>query len=378
MRILLVTATYPPSVNGVAYHVQLLKAGLERRGHQVLVLAPRFPGFTDSEKGILRYPSLPNPFVKSYPLGVPLVSSGKIEDFRPQVVHTHHPLIVGRFAAGIAARLSLPLFFTAHTQYHQYLNYYFPRGYDLTSKVLSRDLRDLAKKCHTVICPSPQTKEQLSGLGITNTRVVFNGIETGLFSPPQRRFVSRPTLVFTGRIQREKNPLFLIKLAAYLKKHLPHFRLYIAGSGSLLPKMAEGVEKFQLGENVQLLGDVPRKLLPHLYAQVHLFVTPSRSDVMPLSILEALSCGLPVVGLEKSNLESIVLEGKTGFLLPANPRIVGEKIMALLKGPGSLSLLSREARRFSLQFSVDRTARQIARLYERAAEVGETSRGGDR
>lgn len=369
MRILLVTATYPPSVNGVAYHVQLLKAGLEKRGHKVLVLAPTFPGFTDSEKGILRYPSLPNPFIKSYPLGVPLVSSRKIKGFRPQVVHTHHPLIVGRFAAGIAARLSLPLFFTAHTQYHQYLHYYFPRGYDLTSKVLSRDLRDLAKKCHTVICPSPQTKEQLSGLEITNTRVVFNGIETDLFSPPQRRFVSRPALVFTGRIQREKNPLFLIKLAAYLKKRLPHFRLYIAGSGSLLPKMAEGVEKFQLGENVQLLGEVPRQLLPHLYAQVHLFVTPSRSDVMPLSILEALSCGLPVVGLEKSNLEPIVLEGKTGFLLPSSPKVIGEKIVEVFRRPGLLRALSREARRFSRQFSVENTAHQIMDIYQESLGV---------
>lgn len=369
MRILLVTGTYPPSVNGVAYHVQLLKAGLERRGHQVLVLAPNFPGFVDSEKGILRYPSLPNPVVKSYPLGVPLVSSGKIKDFRPQVIHTHHPLFVGRFAAGLAQKFSVPLFFTAHTQYHQYLNYYFPQGYAWTSKVLSRDLRDLAKKCHTVICPSPQAREQLAGFGITNTKVIFNGIETDLFSPPKRRFVSRPTLVYTGRIEKEKNPLFLIKLAVYLKKHLPNFRLYVAGSGNSLPKMAEGVEKFQLGENVQLLGEVPRDLLPSLYAQSHLFVTPSSSEVMPLSILEALSCGLPLISLEGSHLESVVLEGKTGFLLPANPQIIGDKIIALLNRPDSLRLLSREARRFSARFSVDSTTRQIANLYQASLKV---------
>ena len=369
MRILLVTGTYPPSVNGVAYHVQLLKNALERSGHQVLVLAPNFPGFVDSEKGILRYPSLPNPVVKSYPLGVTLVPFGKIKEFRPQVIHTHHPFFVGRFAAGLAQKLSVPLFFTAHTQYHLYLNYYFPQGYALISKVLSRDLRDLAKNCYTVICPSPQTKERLAGFGITNTKVIFNGIETNLFSPPERKFVSRPTFVYTGRIEKEKNPLFLIKLAIYLKKRLPRFRLYIAGSGNFLPKMAKEVEKFQLGENVQLLGDVPRQLLPHLYAQAHLFVTPSSSEVMPLSILEALSCGLPVVGLAGSRLESIVLEGKTGFLLPANPRVIGDKIITLFNRPDSLRFLSRETRRLSAQFSIESTARQVSDLCRTSLKI---------
>jgi len=234
MRILFVTATYLPTVNGVTYHISSTAKALRKMGHKVLILAPTFPGFKDTDRDIIRYPSLPNPFIRNYPLGVPLVLLGKIRRLKPDIIHSHHPLIIGQYASQLADKLRLPLYFTAQTQYEQYLNFYFPHGYDLTSKLIVRNLFTLSKSCKKVICPSQKTKVRLDKHGIKNTIVIHNGIESEFLVKPTKKNIYQPTLVYTGRIEKEKNPQFLIKVSRELKKVLPDFKLLIIGSGSLL------------------------------------------------------------------------------------------------------------------------------------------------
>lgn len=335
-------------------------------GHQVMVFAPSFPGYTDSEKLVVRYPSLPNPFAKSYPLGIPLLNQKSVERFSPQIVHTHHPLIVGKLATLLAAKYHAPLFFTAHTNYQQYLYHYFPYGLEYTSKILSSDIKTLAKKCHTIICPSLETQKRLAKLGIQNTFLIPNCIEDGVFKPTPKKKATAPTLVYTGRIEKEKNPLKLIEISRRLKTLSPNFKLYLAGTGSMLPQVSALINKYHLQENVLVLGDTPRLLLPHLYQNANLFITASTSEVMPLSIIEALSCGLPVMALKNSNLESLVTHDRNGLILPVSPKIIANQIMDLLQNSQKLSQLSKNAILDSKKFMVTKVATQLVSLYSSA------------
>lgn len=366
MRILFVTATYSPSINGVAYQVQILKRAIEKLGHQVMVLAPSFPGYTDTEKLVVRYPSFPNPFAKSHPIGIPLLNQNEVEKFSPQIIHTHHPLIVGKLAILLANKYLAPLFFTAHTNYQQYLYHYFPYGLEFTSKLLSSDIMTLAKKCHFIICPSPETQNRIARLGIQNTSVIPNCIEDGVFKPTPKKKATAPTLVYAGRIEKEKNPLKLIEISRHLKTLSPNFKLYLAGTGSMLQQVSLLINKYHLQQNVLVLGETPRLLLPHLYQNANLFITASTSEVMPLSIIEALSCGLPVIALKNSNLESLVTHNKNGLILPASPKIIANQIMDLFQNSQKLSQLSKNAVVDSRRFIVDKVATKLISLYSSA------------
>ena len=363
MKILFITATYLPTINGVSYHIKLLKKQLEKLGHRIFILAPNFPGYADSDKNILRYFSMPNPFIKNYPLGLPLIQLDKIKRIKPDIIHTHHPLIIGRFASHVAEKMDLPLIFTAHTQYEQYLNYYFPHGYQLTSKLLINDLQSLSRKCSKVICPSPETEIRLKKNKITNTTVIFNGIDTNIFTPPQKIFTEFPYIVYTGRLEKEKNPFLLLKIAHELKKICPNFKMVIIGDGSLLAKLSVYSIRNKLENNVHIVGKVSQDILPNIYKAANIFLTTSRSEVMPLSILEAKACGLPVIALENSNLESIIENGKSGYLLKPSPKIVAQHILELIKDVNRLKRLSKRSRLISEKYSIESCAASVEKLY---------------
>lgn len=362
MRILFLTASYLPTINGVSIHIRDLKKTLQKMGHKVFVLAPTFPGYQDIEKNIIRYPSLPNPFAQNYPLGIPIIRIDKIKKIKPDIIHTHHPLIIGKFASYLSQKLSVPLFFTAHTRYDQYLNYYFPHGYQITSKVIIKDLKNLSQKCKKIICPSPETEKRLNKIGINNTRVVFNGVDTKIFNPGLNQ-TKIPTLVFTGRLEREKNPTYLIKIAKNLKERNFNFKMLIIGDGKLLPEISKLIFKNKLENNITLGGKINQEVLPSIYQSANLFITPSKSEVMPLSLLEALACGLPVICLEKSNLESLIINKKNGLLLKDNPKTVAEAIIDLFKERELLEKMSHEARKTALKYSVEKNAKEIIKTY---------------
>lgn len=363
MRILFITASYLPTTNGVTYHISSTAHALRKMGHRVYILAPSFPGYKDRDKDVIRYPSLPNPFIKNYPMGIPFLPLKKIRKLKIDVVHTHHPLVVGQAASQIAEKLGKPLFFTAHTQYEQYLNYYFPRGYDTTSRIIIKDLIKIAQKSKKVICPSANTEKRLIKHGINNTVIINNGVEDFFFNKPKGKAFNPLTLAYTGRLEREKNPFELIKVARELKKIIPDFKLWILGSGLLFEKMQDQTFKLGLENNITFTGIVDRKLIPEIYKSVHLFITQSLSEVMPLSILEAMASGIPTLALINSGLEEIVIDGKSGYICKRNSRKIAEKINEITKDEKGYYSLSQKTYEYALNFSARSTAQKLFDLY---------------
>jgi glycosyltransferase involved in cell wall biosynthesis len=123
-------------------------------------------------------------------------------------------------------------------------------------------------------------------LGITNTKTVFNGIDTEIFTPPKYSYTEKLTIVSTGRIAKEKNPELLIKIAQNLKILTNNFKLIIIGEGNLLPYISRQIIQYKLEENILLTGHIKNELLPNIYKTANVFITTSTSEVMPLSILE--------------------------------------------------------------------------------------------
>lgn len=363
MRILITTATYPPSVNGVAYHTQLLFQSLTKLGHKVMVLAPDNPKVSLPEANILRYPSFSNPLVKNYPIGIPLVSTEKIKRFKPNLIHTHHPLIIGSLSAHLANKFSIPLFFTNHTQYQGYIDYYLPVGTKLTKTIFNHHLTSLAKKVTQVICPSPTIKQYLKEIGISNTTIIPNGIDLGNFHP-QPKSNSNLSLIFVGRLEKEKSPQTLILFAQQLKKTTPNFALTIVGDGKLKPNLKHQTKSLKLDQNITFTGIISRTKLSSLLNQHHFFISFSTSEVMPLTHLEAQACGLPTIIPKNSGLSNFLNQTNSLFISHSHQKTC-QTITNLFANPKKLSRLSQNSIRNAQKYSSQNTAQQLIKLYQK-------------
>jgi len=164
----------------------------------------------------------------------------------------------------------------------------------------------------------------------TSDKKIFyipNGVDTKTFQlckdpSSSRRF----NVLFTGRLVEGKGVDILVDIVKYVNEKLQpkNIRFIIAGSG---PYEWEIRALAQSYKNVLYLGFVHRQALPKVYAEANIFLLPSRTECLPLSLLEAQSCGLPVVGSNIPGISDVIIDGVTGRLVePGNVKSFAEAI----------------------------------------------------
>ena len=125
MNVLLMSNTYTPFVGGVERSIRSLALGLRQEGHRAVVVAPTFPNMPANEHDVVRVPAIQrfNGTDFSVQLPVPGVLSRLLSEWRPDVIHSHHPYLIGDTAMRLAARFQCPIVFTFHTYYERYTHY---------------------------------------------------------------------------------------------------------------------------------------------------------------------------------------------------------------------------------------------------------------
>ena len=125
MRILMMTNTFTPHVGGVARSVESFTASYRKLGHHVLVVAPEFDNMPSEETDVVRIPAIQNFNGSDFSVVLPIPSNlrSAVEAFEPEIVHSHHPFLIGSTALRLARQYSLPIVFTHHTMYEKYTHY---------------------------------------------------------------------------------------------------------------------------------------------------------------------------------------------------------------------------------------------------------------
>jgi len=125
MNILMLTNSFTPHVGGVARSVEQFASEFRNLGYRVVIVAPIFEGMPKDEDDVIRLPALQrfNGSDFSVPLPIPGRLRKILEDIRFDVVHSHHPFLLGDTALRIATTRNIPLIFTHHTLYDQYTHY---------------------------------------------------------------------------------------------------------------------------------------------------------------------------------------------------------------------------------------------------------------
>jgi 1,2-diacylglycerol 3-alpha-glucosyltransferase len=376
LRIGIVTATYRPSRNGVATSTSMYVQGLRALGHEVRVFAPTHPEAT-SDDGVYRMPSTGLGAPADYPLLLPYyrLISGPLPIADLEIIHTMHPFVAGRIALAWARQLRIPLVFTANTQYHRYLHY-TPLPNRLAQWLVARHVRTFAERADVVLAPGQAMYETLRNYGYRGQiQNLPNPVDLSRFQGLDANWVREqfsipadaPLLVYVGRLTPEKNLEVLLQAFRLVLGKLPAAHLLLVGDGAVRPVL----EQHAAGLPVHFAGAVPYAQVGYFLTAADLFVTASTSEVLPMTVLEALATGTPVVAAQSAAARELIEQDVNGMVCAPEARAISEGIMRAFS-PGHIQALQQGARERALVYSLDSLAQSLIGIYEKAqhAEVG--------
>lgn len=379
MHIAYFTNFYLPVVNGVARSVQSFREALTSMGHNVFVFAQE-DDYEDTEPFIFRYPSLRLPPPVDIPTALPV--SAFVDQLIPKLkldlIHTHHPVLLGQTAAAKARDYNLPLVFTFHTQYHEY-THYFPIPQEqvqefIKSRVISW-LREYMRKCQHIVIPSESMRSVLvNEYGLVDK---FTVIPTGIDIAPYKKadgaairsqwnWNGDKVIISAGRLAEEKNWVTLLEAFAIAQKTQANIRLVLLGDGPQAQALRRLAGELEITERVTFVGKVPFDEVPSYLKAADMFAFASVTETQGLVTLEAMAAGLPVVAVDAAGTKDILEEGKQGFLTQNDPNDLANGIVRLVENSSLLSRFKSAALRTSRAYDNKHLARKMLKVYEQA------------
>lgn len=375
MRIGMLADTYKPHVSGITTYIDLSKRHLEKAGHEVDVFTFGDLDYSDDEKRVFRSPGLALADTGYY-LSLRYSRSAQRVLQTMDVAHVHHPFLSGRLALRYCRRADIPIVFTNHTRYDLYAQTYVPLlPEEVSQSLLQAYMPSFCDAVDLVISPSRGMEKVLRQLGVTSpVEVVPNGVALGPFlqaAPlPRQKFGCKQKdilLIYAGRIAAEKNLEFLLRAFAGVTQAVENVYLLVVGGG--LKQVEDDIKSLasELGiaERVRFTGMVAYDQLPAYLAMCDVFVTASVTEVHPLSVIEAMAAGLPVVGIYSPGVGDTVEDGKTGFLSTHDLAAYTAKLTRLCLDPELIGQMGEAARRASGAYSIERTTRIMLQHYQR-------------
>jgi glycosyltransferase involved in cell wall biosynthesis len=372
----MMTNNYLPCVCGVTRSIVQFTEALRGRGHRVLVVAPSPDPPIDDGPGVVRVPAIPNFTVNDIAVRLPLPGylSPTLDEFQPDVIHVHHPFLLGSTGLRIAAGRSLPVVFTYHTMYEHYTHYITPDSAAL-ERFTIRMATDFANLCDRVIAPSQSVADVLRERGVNvPIPVVPTGIDTRKFAAGdgrrarQRHGIGAEAFVVghVGRLEPEKNLAFLARAVSRFLAQQPEARFFVVGDGSSRSEIQAICESAGVGERLHLSeGKLEGAELFDAYRAMDVMAFSSHSETQGMVLAEGMSAGMPVVALDAPGARDIVRDGENGRLLAGeNEEEFAAALDWVFRTGRHDERVKRGVARTAAEFSMDHTVEQLEAVYE--------------
>lgn len=322
-RILLLTDSYRPTVNGVVTSVDELRQGLAEAGHDVRVLTVGPTRRTTFDGQVYRLPSMDASHI--YPharLGRPMDGDlfAELVGWRPEVVHSHTEFVAFWWARRLAHRLAVPHVHTYHTLYADYTHYFCPHE-GLGRALCAGFARRTLNRTDMVIAPTAKIERLLRGYAVRSPIcVVPTGVDLTRFTPRHGQADPElmaslgldpevPVVLSLGRLAAEKSVSKVVDLLAGVEEP---WQLVVAGDGPEAGPLRAQVERLGLTSRVRFVGAVDPVQVPDYYRIADVFVSASRTETQGLTYLEALASGVPVLCRDDASLDGVVTDGHNG------------------------------------------------------------------
>jgi len=324
VNILIVTDAWYPQINGVVRTLCQVRDELRAMGHTVEIIGPD------------QFRTIPLPTYSEIRIAIGAGTRLRkmIDLLAPEAIHiaTEGPL--GHAARRYCLKRGMPFTTAYHTRFPEYIRDRAPVPLGLSYWAIRR----FHRPSMAVMVATPSLERLLKDRGFTNLRRWTRGVDTGLFRPREKGFLSdpRPISMYVGRVAVEKN------IEAFLKLALPGTK-YVVGDG---PQLQELRQKYP---EVRFVGTKHGEELAKYYADADVFVFPSKTDTFGLVILEALACGVPVAAYPVTGPLDVV----NGADIACLDEDLGKAVH------GALEIPSDRCRAFAMHFSWRASAEQF-------------------
>lgn len=371
LRVALVTDTYLPEINGVTTVLRTMREGLARRGHQVLVIAPRYDDCQPGEAGIVRRASLPFPLYPavrmSLPTGGPVTRA--LGSFRPDVVHVATEGPMGLVGRRWAPRRGIPLVTSFHTDFPRYAGRY---AGDWAVGPVRRYCAWFHGPARLTQTPSAETAAELRVLGLAHVQVWGRGVDPSLFTPARRSEArrlaagaggaeDRVVVLHVGRLAREKDTDVLIDSCRLIQSQVGHRVVFaVSGDGPDAPRVRRELPF------ARHHGFLDRERLADVYADSDIFLFPSPTETCGLVALEAMASGVPVVAADRGGVLENLRPEVNGLLATAGDGgAFARAVVELVRDQDRRRGLAAGARAWAQSRSWEGELEELERMYLR-------------
>jgi 1,2-diacylglycerol 3-alpha-glucosyltransferase len=317
--------------------------------------------------------------------GFPLIDSGYYLSFRysrqakallqtMDLVHVHHPFLSGRLALRYCRPVRIPIVFTNHTRYDLYAQAYLPLlPEEFSDTFLQSYMPTFCQAVDLVISPSPGMGEVLKKLGVSSPiEIIPNGVDLQLFRVPcldcRQDFGFKEEqilLIYAGRLGPEKNLGFLMRAFAGTAEALKNVHLLIVGGGPEEEQLKQLAAQTGVSDRVHFTGMLPYNELPRYLSMCDAFVTASVTEVHPLSVIEAMATGLPVLGIHSVGVGDTVDDGVTGLLSSQDQAAFAAHLTRLCLDGDLRHSLGVAAQKASEEYAIEHTTQVLLKRYKR-------------
>ena len=370
MRIALFTDSFLPGIGGTENVVLKLATELSK-DHQIMVVAPDYhKEYNDG--------ALPFKVVRSRSIKVSrnecwaLPGLGKrvkkaLDEFKPEVLHTHTLGMMAGFANKYAKKNNLPVVCTVHTKF----KYCFDQvaKFPPLVKFLIRRIIKRANASDIVTSVSNSMIAELNSYGLKKPiTIIRNGNDLKQKTEITKVQNDKFTLLYVGMIISYKNLGFSLSVLEQLKQIAPNFVFYMVGRGAHERKYKKLVKKLGLENNVIMTGAITdRNKLKEIYKSADLLLFTSVFDNDSLVLIEAAENGVPAIVLENTGSAERFIDGQTGFTASADKKMFAEKISILMQNKDLLASVGQRALEICITW--DTIVREYEQVYQKAISL---------
>jgi glycosyltransferase involved in cell wall biosynthesis len=394
MRILLCLESYLPNISGVVIFTKRLATFLSGQRHRVEILTTSPSGWPLEENDpadftIRRVRGWRNPFRRDLRISYPWDRKEirrVVAALSPDIVHTQDVGVLCQMVRREANRLKIPVIAHHHFSMEFALSYVRPPFLrPFVKPIVIRAARRHYNRCQLVITPTEFSKRGVASWGIETPIVaVSNGVELDRFRPlgaakPPRAFqerfgirARRDSVLYAGRLDKDKNIWTLIRAIPLVLKRLPDTEFFFVGEGTERSRIESWLQRQAWRDRVHLVGFVahedPALVLFNQLSDVAWTASPI--ETQSLTTLEAMACGLPVVAANAGALPELVHEGENGFLVdPYDAKGFADAVLQILRDRDLAKKFSKKSAEIASRHNVAESLTRIFALYRQV--IGE-------
>ena len=401
MNIAMFTDAYFPRINGVTISVKSYAEELTKLGHKVCIVCLKYSAeqqksalFDEEDEDskspfqIVRIPSTGIIWSKEDRM----VRIDKwhflkkaMKAFNPDVIHINGEWTVGYLGALYSKKAKLPIVFTFHTLWEDYLANYINFLPHSSTQKLGRDIvKFYLKRASLIIAPTKRIAKVVHEYGINrDAELLPTGVPSDLvnFKKEQDKRIknalfkkfpflkNRKILLYVGRVVKEKNLSFLYDMLERVYKTNPEAALLFVGDGPYLEELKELAEERGIKDSVAFTGYAAREDLIYFYKMSSIFVFPSLTETQGLVTIEAMTVGVPLVAIGAMGTLDVMRGDNGGFMVKNDVDEFSSKVQLLLNDKQLYEAKSKEAKTWAKQWSIETLTPTLVKYYQKAIEL---------